>query len=560
MALSNREKAVEVVRGAGQGAVVNGALAGGVYGVARAVPRLAPVLGVGMRALPVVGGLVVAGGAAVGGYRAYQRGDSVLLGALKGSLGIMSASAETMDEAQARLGTKFGGSPNDIKLAAENSRRGMKNAKTVRERDAQERRALALEREYERVTGQHIGPTEPTSPPSSPAAVPPAQVGLVDRAKQILFGDPKPKPEDALSKQRRQLEGRASEVRGRMEAEFKQGGPGPKYKRLQDELSGIEKDLGGVTRQQEGKREEEAAAWRSVGALGAGIFVGGALGRMTQGAASRATSAAESGIEKLATRAAALVKSAPKGVISGTVAGDKAAAAVSAANAAASRGTVSRIEAFGLPALNVGHGVAAYAYSAYDKDNPAMPILRAEGTAAIAAGAVGFKFGMAAYAMRPLVSPTARHQLDAVANRLSREARSGPAAVAQARGRRLAANASAAAGVAQAKGQAAIGVAQARGQARVATTRIDAGARVGEAKANGASRVAVAEAKGKLAVTRQIKRGEVGPYKDTWQDSKGRVYHRKDMSVRKGRKSVGSVPGAVNDNSSGRSNISQVGS
>lgn len=67
----------------------------------------------------------------------------------------------------------------------------------------------------------------------------------------------------------------------------------------------------------------------------------------------------------------------------------------------------------------------------------------------------------------------------------------------------------------------------------------------------GASRAAIAEVKGKQAVTRQVKRGQVGPYKDTWQDARGRVYHRKDTSVRKPSARRQRAERAANDNASG---------
>jgi hypothetical protein len=72
------------------------------------------------------------------------------------------------------------------------------------------------------------------------------------------------------------------------------------------------------------------------------------------------------------------------------------------------------------------------------------------------------------------------------------------------------------------------------------------------AKARGAGQVGVAEARGKQAVTRQVKRGQDSVYKDTWQDTKGRVFHRKDMSVRNPsarRAAAEASRGAANDNS-----------
>lgn len=618
-----------VIGGAETAAVV-AAISAGRRGLGAVAPRAAGVaarVGGGLMSAPVLAGAAGLGGL-YGGVQSYRHGDSlgqIALSTLGGAASLGTnmiadamtghAHAETMDEAQSRLGTKFGGSPNDIKLAAENSRRAMAESKSQKSRDANERRALALEREYERVTGQHIGPTAPNqvTPPTPVAPVHPekavsgpADEGIGHRmlrkageaVENAVFGAKAPKPENALDKQRRELESQIAFEREKASKEYAaHPGEGPNQKVHRDEITRLQGELAKITDRQAAKEAEELAAYRQVGALAAGAAIGGWLGAKTTAKAHAAAEAAGVGITKLAKTAIQAVNSVPKGVIRGTVAGDKAGAAVRVAESAAAKPVVSAVEAFGVPALNIAHGVGMYAMGSIDKDNPAAPLMRMEGAGAIAAGVIGGKYGMAAYAMRAKMAPDVAGKLAAAENRLAREAKTGPAAVAQQRAKRLtsiatgkadvaAAKARTGTGVAQAQGAAKVEVAgvrgrgdvkvaQIRGKGRVASTQIaaempviKAGAQLGVAKAAGAgavdaskftakqsvvnagTRMSVAKVKGAAAVEQATVRGKLqtaqdiqagqhagGPpnplgYKDVWQDSRGRIYHRKNMAVR----------------------------
>jgi len=583
------------VVGGGTTAVMGMAATRGLKMLAAAAPRAGAVVS---RALPWVGVSYVAGMGAMSGVRAYKSGlgaseiarhvglgmigmDTLTLEPRKGDgvrpsgmmkLGGPKPGESTIEERLKELGDRngAGGDPEQFRKISENSRRAMERAKTPAERNAQERRALLAEAEFERRTGQHIGPTK--APGQEPKPAPVANAPVItpappnetfgqrmrrragDAVENFFFGPARQKAEDALDKERKQLEQQLKETSGRLDDEFRnRGGKGPKYDALSGERDRIQKQLSDVTKSQAAREKEELAAYRQVAAYAVGATVGIGLGKMAMSSAQKTVAVAEKGVTSLAKKAVGLVNSSKRGVIAGTIEGDKAAAAVSSAKAAMGRSPVSMGEAYGLPGFNMVHGAAAYGYSAMHPDDPAAGILRMEGAGAMAAGVLGLKFGMQARALRPVISPALSGQLQAAEKRLIREARgSGPAGVAKAKAR-------AAVGKANVNATADVKVAGNRAGGRVDASKIDAkrpavaaGARLGEAKAQGASRVGVAEARGKQAVTRQVKRGqEPGPYKDTWQDSKGRIYHRKDMSVRKPSKRRQRLDGAANDNAGG---------
>lgn len=573
------------------GATVNAALGG----LVRVAPRAGAVVS---RALPWAGALYIGGSAGAAAYRSWNAGDNfkdVMRHAALGAIGMdtyvrqpkpdgvrprpaedglrppgmmrlggpQDGGRETMEQAEERLGKNLGGSPNDLKLAAENSRRMMGEAKSQASRNAHERRALQMERRYFEKTGVHIGPTLPpasdvpkTMPVPAAATPPPGETWgqrMMRRAgegiESFVFGEKRPKVDDAMAQQRKSIEGEIASIRKEMDDESRSG-RGPNYTKLSGRLDTKQAELNTLTNKQAEKEREELAAYRQVAALGVGALVGLGLGRMTVSAAESKVAAAEKGIVKLADKAAALVGKSKRGVIAGTIEGDKAAAAVSAANKSMTTPIVSMAEAYGIPGVNLAHGAGMYGYAATHKDDPAAPVMRMEGAGAMAAGVLGMKYAVMARALRPAASPDVMGKLKAAGNRLLREGRTGaPASVAQSKAR-------AAAGTASVNASASVQVASNRAGGRVAASAIDAkrpavtsGARLGEAKAMGASRVGVAEARGKRAVTNEVKRGQQpGPYKDTWQDSRGRIYHRKDTSVRKpsARRSR-----AANDNSGG---------
>jgi hypothetical protein len=576
--VSNAVKARAVAEGAMVSGAVTGAAVGAIHlgmrGLARVAPRGAAVVGRAagtVLAAPVIL-TATAAGAVYGGAKAAARGDTaggIALGALGGaaSMGtnivadafigsakaaegdkpkkkaaeasVPAESPDSLDKERERLGAKFGGYDKRIDQAIDHAAKSaIDKSNDKKTQDWWRVRELALRAEKENLNK----PKTPEAPPKK---------GLLQEAKEKIFGTAKPKEDDALSKERRQLEQSVKETSARLDEEFKsRGGKGPKYDALKKERDETQDKLAKLTEKQSAKEAEETAAYRQLGAMVGGAIIGGALGRYTERAAHAAAEAAGKGVAKLAKTAVQAVNHAPKGVIAGTVQGDKAAAAVSVAKTAANQRVVSAVEAFGVPGLNIAHGAVMYKMG-QDEKNPAAPIMRMEGAGAIAAGVIGGKFGLAAYSMKAALPHDLAGKLAAAENRIARERKVGPSGVAQARGRRLEDVARGKAGVAKAESGAAVGVAkvratrdvgvaQSRATGRQAAAKIDAqrpaigaGSRVGVAKAQGGSRVAVAEVRGKQAVTRQIQKGgEVGRYKNTWEDKRGRIYHRKDMSVR----------------------------
>ena len=417
MALTRGQKAAALGKGAAVGGGTTAALGAAVGAAMRGVASVAPaVASVASKALPVLAVSYAAGSAVVAGVRSAKRGESaaeVAKHAALGAVGLDSiaipktstrvefemkhgkpmglggpkddSSNKTIAERQKELAEKngAGGDPAVYKKIAENSRRQMAKAKTNAERNAQERRALLAEEKYEKLTGEHIGPTKPE--PKQEAAKPgPAVVeevkpgeGFGSRmlrkteaaVENMLFGPGKPKAEDAMAKERAQLERAAGETRARLDDEFKnRGGAGPKYDKLKKEADEASGKLADLTKKQTEKEAEEAAGYRQLGAMVTGAAVGVWLGGMTKKAAENAAKVAEKGINQLADKAQKLVNSAPKGVIKGTVEGDKAAAAVAAAKSASTKPLVTNAEAYALPALNVAHGGVAIGLAKSDPE------------------------------------------------------------------------------------------------------------------------------------------------------------------------------------------------
>lgn len=520
MAITRARKAAEV----GKGAAVGGAAVGVVVkaadaamaGLTRVAPTAARVVS---RAVPAAAVAVAAAGAGLAAKRSIDRGEGtrdVLKHAALGAIGFDNAPAparatpkftsaldndpgktpnwdmpmmlggpkqsegKTIAERQKELADKpgAGGDPDVFKNIARNSREQMAKAKSQKERNAQERRALLAEEKYEQLTGIHIGPTLPEMP-KPPAEPPPPSEGFgarmlrkaEDAIDNALFGKDKKAKDDALSTQRQSVEKEVGAIRKEMEDENSKGGRGPRYRDLQTRLDSKQKEIEALTKEQDTKEKEALAAYRQIGAIGVGAFIGGVMGRMTQKAAAKGVATAEAGIEKLGAKVTQITKKAPKGVIAGTVEGDRAAAAVAAAKAAQSKSHVSNAEAYAIPALNVAHGAAGYTYASTHPDDPASPALRMEGAGAIAAGFVGAKFGVAARAARAVASPKAAASLKAAERRLGREAKTGPSGVAQAAGRRKVANASTQANLAEVRGDTKLAVAKVRGRQEVEVAR-----------------------------------------------------------------------------------------
>lgn len=393
----------------------------------------------------------------------------------------------------------------------------------------------------EKLTNSLNGGPAATVAPATP------KKGLVESVKEAVFGPPKAPVEDALTKERKQLEGRLKEQQEIARIEYSgRGGAGPKYDKMQADIKATQEAIGQITKRQEAREKEELATYRNIGAAIVGLGVGTVLGKMTERKARALAEESSKGVVKLARTAVQSVNATPKGVIAGTVQGDKAAAAVAAAQAANGKRVVSGVEVFGLPAINIAHGAAAVTYSAMKPDDPAAPLARMEGTAAIVAGVVGGKFALAAYNMRSRIPLDMASKLKAAQNRLTREGRTGaPAGVALAKGRQQAAvagiNAKGVAERAAITSAARTNAAQVGSQAHV----VEAGIKVAVAKQVGAGKVEIAGIRAKGNASREITRqnATVAPYKNTWVDKNGIVKHRRDMSVRR---SSGSGP--ANDN------------
>ena len=83
-----------------------------------------------------------------------------------------------------------------------------------------------------------------------------------------------------------------------------------------------------------------------------------------------------------------------------------------------------------------------------------------------------------------------------------------------------------------------------KSESSVSVAKVEAGTSLGVAKVKGAAQVERAEITAKGANSRAIQRENANPqYKDVWTDKLGRVFHRKDTSVRKAK--TGTV---ANDN------------
>lgn len=614
MAYTNSQKAKDLAIGASQGAAINAVVGTaatlGLRSLTRAAPAAAKAVSVGL-SWPVVAG-AMAIGATIGGVKAANEGRSVVGGMIAGSLFIFpkNANAEEASRHKAPVRSEdddkptiegrlkeladrpgAGGDPEVYRRMAENDREAMRKAKTIAKKNYHEKRALMSEKTYEEITGQHIGPTaaigEPAKKPNpaeikipnaavaTQPAKPYAEKGfaerMMDAAIEAIAGKGQTKKDNKFDDQRAELH---EAIRAEQEKSKKEFANNPKkgenqkaFDKRIDELRGKLKEVDAA---EEKATAGDRALMRSAGAVIGGALIGGWLGSKTVKAAEATTAAAAKSLETVSRNAAKMAGASKNSVIAGTIQGDHATAAIRAAKTVATTAPVSAVQAFGVPTLNAVHGSALIGWSMKNPDDPMSVAARTEGMAAVTASLVGAKFGMQARALRPFISPANQAKINAADARLSREVRKGPAGVAKAKAAqatgvaqnnaaRRVAETGAQVGITRAQGSAAVSTAQVRGAARVEAAKIgaklptiNAGARVGVAKARGAGQVGVAEARGKQAVTRQVKRGQDSVYKDTWQDTRGRVFHRKDMSVRNPsarRAAAEASRGAANDNS-----------
>lgn len=534
-----------------------------VISAAQTIARVSPSLA---RTLPHVGtGL----GLAVSAYALYQALKPVVANAQEArnqkAATKAQTKAETMEEAEARLGQRFGGSPNDIRKAAENERRAMTRAKDQKTRDYHERRAIQMERRFKEVTGEHIGPTVPGPAPSPavPPAPPAAPQGSVWQDLKGMFKS-NPEFDQRRSQIMRELDSVRTAVANEISGKNASGqkGAGRNYDKLvarQRELEGSLKELA--------KEERDSNPLKQGFVLGAqvGAVLGGyALGSgWMAGTSKLKDAAATSGaaVEKLGRAAEKVLKLRPNSIIAGTPSGDRAKAIVNEAYAIGGAKP-----AFPSPGYPGSSKTAQQIFSKAGRARPAdyVPagLNLAMGTAAIGAsfipgqpeslrqterivGAFELALGVGqikALSTAPVLRPAAGavSAIEALRNRVVREAATGaPAGVAIAKGAGNLATARGAAQVAGIRAGARVSSEGARASGRVGAAQlrartgvIDAGRDVGVAKARGAAAVQRAEVSGKLSVSRAVKKGEVGKYKDVWQDKNGRIYHRRDMTVR----------------------------
>lgn len=434
------------------------------------------------------------------------------------------AKPETMDEAMARVGGKFG-DPEQYRLAAENDRRQMAAAKTQAQRDAHERRALANESIYKQRTGRHIGPTLPGSATGEQVTSEQKPAGAKSSVVRDIIDFLKP-DNSAQRAAREQIEAELKEVRKQVSDEIagrnKSGtkGAGPQY----DKLVARQKDLEQKHKdaiKAESEANPYAQAFKTIAPIAAslgGFMAGGGIfsgaKKLSQDAAQQATEVA-----KLGKQAGQLLKTKPNGIIAGTPVGDKAKAIVNESYARGgakpafpspgypgSKETAQQVFStsgrpslphFAAPAFNALAAVGAVGASMTDTLAPTEAAKQGERIVA------GWEAGLAlgqwkALATAPVVRPAAAavSAIEALRNRVARET---------AHGANKASQAAVGAVVARAKGNAAIArnataarvSGSAVGRDSAALSAVKASAELGERRALASANVQVARNIGK---------------------------------------------------------------
>lgn len=552
MAYTRKQKAADVAKGAATGAAANGAIVGTIAVASKALPVVAKVAGA-MLSAPVVA-TVVGGMAVAGATRAYAKTGSAkdaATGAVAGSLGIFPA----FEKKPAPQNNE----PRII-LAADDG----KTIKQMKDEDAKLARAnrnlARAERDLKRI-GVETSITPKDSDIATPADLKKEAEAKMSFAQRMrakaehaiegaIFGHDKPKDViDPYDQRRAPVQQKLKTLNKELSTEVGRGGVGPKTASLEKSIKEASGELAAIDKEERRANEGASQMYRSIGAVVGGAAIGGIVGGAIKKAAHSAAASIEGSLAKTAQNAGKMAASNKRGVIAGTLEGDKAAASIAAAKAAATAPVVSAGAAYALPAVSAGHGAVAYGMAEHldkqaaargEERDPIANILRTEGTAAIAAGVFAGKAAAAARALRPRLSPVNAAKLGAAEARLAREARKGPAGVAQAKGQKKVAIAKgdAAVATANAKGASALASTQAerkvtRAQATTAVATVKAGRDLATAKVRAASSVERAEINAKAANSRAIQRENVDvKYKDVWTDKLGRVYHRKDQAVR----------------------------
>ena len=504
--------------------------------VTKSAPRL-------VRALPVVGTAV---GLGVAAYSIYE--------AVKPAV----ARAQEAGKAKARQNKELP-PPAD---ADTNVQYQMDAAKYARERAKNAEPGSQDARIWDQRAKAYEARARELTPSSAPAAKP-AERSLWEDIKSTFSSKPDPQFEE----RRKALQSTRKLLEKNLEQEQKSGF-GPRSEAAKRALDDNERQMKELARE-----ESDANPFRQgfqtaapIGAAIAGLalgqtgFVSGAS-KLKKGAEATAGEVA-----KLGRKADAILKARPNSIIAGTPIGDKGKGIVNEAYARAgahpafpspgypaskapaqqvfaSSGRAKAIDY--IPAgVSAAEAVAATTASVFD-DNPN----RRMGERVLGAFAGGMAFGQlktiaGARNIRPPGNAVA--SIEGLRNRIAREtATNAPAGVAATKAAANAALARTAArratGTASARASAAVAGEGIRGQGRVAAARmmaqqpaIAAGTKAAVAKARGAAAVERAQIVGKAGNARAIAKANVDVrYKDTWQDSRGRIYHRKDQSVRK---------------------------
>ena len=485
---------VEFAKGAASTAIPSAAVSYGLVKAAPVVARMAPRLAGAGAALmvPGLGHAVMLGGIVYTGYEIFNATRANAAEPSKAD-----QARETPEQARARLGKEFGGTPNDLKLAADNDRANMAKAKTQQQRDAYERRALLAEQEYERRTGQHIGPTVPNAP-SPPAHAP----SMFER----VFGEQKASPFDI---RRQEIRAEIEREQKNADLEYKKSpGTGPNQRAHSEKLDKLRGELGKID-----KEERDApssgkvffALGQSFGAMAGGMVLGNWVGKAAiNGVTATATKAVRES-EALGTKALALIKASPKGVIARTVEGDRAAGVVHSFQAIKDRGIAAA--SYMTPALIAVQGAGAYALGQVSGDENVKIAARADAIVSGVAAIYGAKGVAAANLLArtlPTASAKAASAVKALATRVEREIKVGPAAVAQYRGRSLAAKAAGTVKIAEVKAKTEVAVAGHVSNAAVAVAERQGAARVVVAaqSATASGQVAAQRSKGRVAIAR----------------------------------------------------------
>jgi hypothetical protein len=563
--LTTAQKAKNVAAGAAVGASVNAAVVGGLVVAAKAAPVVGKAAGVVLSAPVLIG--VVGGLAAFGAARAYAktgRASDAAGGAAAGALGFFP-DFKKPDAIPTVVGSEQ--QPRLILASSSQEAREEKLLKTVEGNLKRAEKSLGkAERNLARAGVDVPGP--PTKTPEQIeaeriAALPFGERMLAKGQKAVettLFGGGKPAEPNAFEQQRQSLKQAITAAEAGKAQELKST-RGPRYERFVDDLEGKPNERGErsgglydrlskLDKEERQAQEDAAKLYRAAGAAVGGLIVGGMIGNALKKGATKAAEAATVGLAKAADVAGKAAKANPKGVIRGTVKGDQAAAAVATVNATKNQTFISPGAAYALPAVSIVQGVAGYSYAhqreqaakAEGREDGLARVIQTESVFAITMGVFAAKGAMAARAVRSALSPTAATKVQMAENRLAREARGGPSGVAQAKGREKVAAASGKAGVAEAQSRRAVASANAttdlaavRGSTAVQVATVRGGADVGVAKVQGAARVQRAEVAAKASVSQTVTANNVAApwkYKDVWQDTRGRIYHRRDMSVR----------------------------